>query len=160
MTLLLAQLAVAAAVLTGTAPSGATYTFSHRVQAHRTCERLRLVSADGGESGARNCQPAHARRAHGQWVLDCRSHDFSVFGSVYARGTRVVLRTDAGEEVAARRVVDRRRRMFLLVADGAALPGRVEIRAPDGTVRRTLRFDSAEELCSGSPAPLEVTYVF
>jgi hypothetical protein len=70
------------------------------------------------------------------------------------------IRAQRGSPTRARRVPRGTRTVFLLVADGHALPGRVTMRSRSGRLLRTLRFDAADELCAGDPTPLEVTYRF
>jgi hypothetical protein len=146
--------------LRGTAPSGAHYRFAwNRDHAKRFCERL-TIEHGGDRSQSRNCQPARGKTAHGLWSLDCRSLDFVVYGTAYRRNARISYTPDGGGTTPARRRTRGTRTVFVLLADGHTLPGRVTVRSRSGRLLRTLRFDAADELCSGEPDLLEVTYTF
>jgi hypothetical protein len=58
--------------------------------------------------------------------------------------------TDNGAVIRARAIRHGHRRAFLLIAQGAKLPGSVQALATGGTVIRTMKFDSAAELCKSA----------
>jgi hypothetical protein len=146
--------------LRGTTPSGGHYRFSWTRDHHkRFCERL-TVELDGGRAGSRNCQPARGKTAHGMWTLDCQSLDFALYGTAYRANAGISYTPAEGATTPARRRTRGTRTVFLLLADGHTLPGRVTVRSRSGRLLRTLRFEAAQDLCSGQPNLLEVTYIF
>lgn len=94
------------------------------------------------------------------WSLDCLSLDFALYGTAYRADARISYTPAEGATTAARGRTRGRRTVFLLLADGHTLPGRVTVRARSGRLLRTLRFEAAQDLCSGQPDMLEVTYIF
>lgn len=98
------------------------------------------------------------------WELDCRSKDFTAFGTAYGKARSVVMTHPDGARRDARFVGEGNRRAFVLVADGAMLPGDFQALDAKGRVVSSEHFESATELCASDdtdvPNPLSVNHTF
>jgi hypothetical protein len=148
--------------ITGTTPSGGTFTLRVRVTSGGgACESLRLRLKDD-RAASRSCQPRRGTGAHGLWHAACTSGDLAVYGTAYARGASAAFRTRSRRIVRAQTRPFGGRKLFVVIVGRSDLPGRLRVRRSDGRTLAKLDFGTMAQLCGGSAkgTPLDASYSF